>query len=606
MHRPVLVALVVLAACGDQPVAPTTPPTTPDVSAARAAQEGPPRRHRFGPDSYRVGLFTGQGVTQPGLTCTTSGTVRECTGFLASAVDSARLDVTLQIPAASGPVPLIVIVHGYGGSKSSSGNIARPLLDEGYAVLRYSTRGFGESWGQVNLVDLHAEVGDLRSMIAQVVDVPDYGLNPDAVAVTGASYGGGHSWLALVTPTFTTPAGNAVRIRTVVPIAAWSDLVYALIPNGRERESIDHPGGTKLSFVNGLFLSGIRRNPDRPYPNYPEYYLAWDAWLNAEEPNDADPVFRSIVDGLAGYRSIWWQREFWRSVRTNPIPVFVVQGFTDDLFPFPEAKRMILAFQRIDPGYPVTAYLGDIGHPRSSNKTGEVEYVTGLIKNWLAYYLKGQGASPPNGVYAALTRPRDEPFDPANVLVVPTLADLSMRAVSTRFNALPAVLVNPATDPLAGFFWDPLVMEGARELTFIPGYVPPPSAIVPGSLATYDVPVTQLSGGGDLVIAGQPAITFHAFTPAYRVQLDTRVFDVDALGNKQLVTRGTTTLESRAPGVPLGRVDVTILTYGNYWRAPAGHTIRVELTNVDSPYITPSRIPSVTTVTGVRLTVPVR
>ena len=126
MHRPVLVALVVLAACGDQPVAPTTPPTTPDVSAARAAQEGPPRRHRFGPDSYRVGLFTGQGVTQPGLTCTTSGTVRECTGFLASAVDSARLDVTLQIPAASGPVPLIVIVHGYGGSKSSSGNIAAP------------------------------------------------------------------------------------------------------------------------------------------------------------------------------------------------------------------------------------------------------------------------------------------------------------------------------------------------------------------------------------------------------------------------------------------------------------------------------------------------
>jgi hypothetical protein len=58
--------------------------------------------------------------------------------------------------------------------------------------------------------------------------------------------------------------------------------------------------------------------------------------------------------------------------------------------------------------------------------------------------------------------------------------------------------------------------------------------------------------------------------------------------------------------VPLGRVDVTILTYGNYWRAPAGHTIRVELTNVDSPYITPSRVPSVTTVTGVRLTVPAR
>lgn len=603
MQRPVLVALALLAACGDHPVAPT-PATLPQAAAA-AAQQGPPRGYHFGPDTYRVGLFTGQGVTEPGLTCTTSGTTRECTGFLASAVDSARLDVTLEIPASSTPVPLVVIVHGYGGSKSSSGNMARPLLDEGYAVLRYSTRGFGESWGQVNLADLHAEIADLRSMVAQVVDVPDYGLNPDAVAVTGASYGGGHSWLALVTPTFTTPAGNVVRIRTVVPIAAWSDLVYALIPNGRERESIDHPGGVKLSFVNGLFLSGIRRSADRPYPNYPDYFLLWNAWLNAEEPNDADPVFGSIVDGLAGYRSIWWQREFWRQIRSSPVPVFVVQGFTDDLFPFPEAKRMILALQDVDAGYPVAAYLGDIGHPRASNKTGEVDYVTGLIKSWLAYYLKGQGA-PPNGVYAALTRPRDEPFDPANVLVVPTLADLSTRTASKAFDALPAVLVNPVTDPLAGFFWDPLVMEGARELTFIPGYVPPPSAVVPGSLATYDVPVEELSGGGDLVIAGQPAITFHAFTPAYRVQLDTRVFDVDALGNKQLITRGTTTLESPVPAVPLGDVDVTILTYGNYWRAPAGHTIRVELTNVDSPYITPSRIPSVTTVTGVRLTVPAR
>ena len=53
-------------------------------------------------------------------------------------------------------------------------------------------------------------------------------------------------------------------------------------------------------------------------------------------------------------------------------------------------------------------------------------------------------------------------------------------------------------------------------------------------------------------------------------------------------------------------VDVTIPTYGNLWRAEAGHALRLELTNVDSPYITPSRVPSVTTVTGVRLVVPVR
>ena len=63
--------------------------------------EGPPPEHHFGPDSYRVGLFTGQGITQPGLSCDrvtpTDGSedIRACNGFLESAVDGAMLDVSL-------------------------------------------------------------------------------------------------------------------------------------------------------------------------------------------------------------------------------------------------------------------------------------------------------------------------------------------------------------------------------------------------------------------------------------------------------------------------------------------------------------------------------
>lgn len=607
MRRVPLLAIVLVAACSDELVSPR--PTDPGIiAAAQAADEGPPKNRHFGPDTYRVGLFTGAGVTEPGLSCKTEGTTRDCRGFLASAVDGARLDVTVQVPeSAPTPVPLVVVVHGYGGSKSSSGDIVAPLLDAGYAVLRYSTRGFGDSWGQVNLADLNAEIGDLHSMIAQVVDVTELGINADAIAVAGASYGGGHSWLAALEPTFATPGGRLAHIRTVVPIAAWSDLVYALMPNGREREGIDHPGGLKLTYVNGLYASGLRKDPARLYPNYPEYFMAWHAWLNAEEPNDADPVFASIVDGMAGYRSIWWRKDFWKGAARDRLPVFMVQGFTDDLFPLVEGKRMLLALQTIDPAYPAALYLGDLGHPRASNKPGEIDYVVSLIKAWLGYYLRNEGAAPPNVVYAALTRPRDEDFDPRNVIVVPTLQELSTATVAKSFDALPAVLVNPLSDPLAGFFWDPLVMEGARELRFLPSWTPPPSAVVPGSLASYEVPVRDLANGADLVVAGQPTVSFHAFTVAYRVQLDVRIYDVDPIAQtKELITRGTYTLESRAPGVPLGDVDVSILTYGNYWRAPDGHVVRVELSNVDSPYITPSRVPSQTTVTGVRLEIPVR
>src|SRR3712207_6031088 len=117
-------------------------------------------------------------------------------------------------------------------------DIARALIADGYAVLRYSARGFGDSWGRVNLADMNVERRDLKSLVAQVVDHPGYRINPDAIAVTGASYGGAHSWFALVEPTFTTPRGNTARVRTVVPIAAWSDLVASLIPNGH-RSSLE-------------------------------------------------------------------------------------------------------------------------------------------------------------------------------------------------------------------------------------------------------------------------------------------------------------------------------------------------------------------------------
>ena len=618
MFRPAIVRLtagvaaLALLGCSDDVTDPHAGQrvTLRPPASVRADEAGPPPPHQFGPDSWRVGIFTGQGTTRPGLSCDREapddGTAaeRRCAGYLASAVDGALLDVTVQIPTkVPKPVPLIVLVHGYGGSKSSSGDIARALLDQGYAVLRYSTRGFGHSWGQVNMVDVHAEMADLRSMVAQVVDRPNLHLDAARVAVTGASYGGGHSWLAALQPTWRTPRGNVVRLRTVVPIAAWSDLLYSLLPNGRERESVDGAGGAKLSFVNGLYLSGIRRDPERPYPNYPEYFVGWHAWINAMEPTDIDPFFASIEDGLAGYRSIWWQQGFWQTAPTTRLPIFLAQGFTDDLFPMSEAGRMMRALQALDPAYPVSAYFGDIGHPRASNKPGEVEHVLGIIQQWLAYYVKGEGTAPANVVYAALTRPRDEAFSSSNVIVVPTLDALATDTVSTSFDA-PAVLVNPLTDPASGFFWDPLVMEGARELRPLP--VPPESPLVPGSLATYDVPVTTLSGGGALVVAGQPRVALHATTVAYRVQIDVRLFDVDAAGTKQLITRGTYTLDSGTPGVPLGAVDVVIPTYGNFWRAEAGHVLRLELTNVDSPYITPSRVPSATTVTGVRLEVPIR
>lgn len=589
---------LLFVACDEGPAAVPVPDGM-HVSRATASDDGPPPPYGFGDDTYSVGLFTGQGVTREGLSCGGSDVAaRSCAGFLASDVDGALLDVGVEVPHGPGPRPLVVLVHGWGGSRSSFGDMAARLLDAGYAVLRYSTRGFGDSWGQVNLADRHVEIRDLRSIVGQVVDHRGLRLDPGAVAIAGPSYGGGHSWLATLEPSFATPRGDTVRIRAVVPVVGWSDLLASLVPNGRSRFSVEPLGGVKTSYSTALFISGLRDDPARPYPNYPEYLVRWHSWTNTVEPTEADPVWNEIRDGVAGYRSIWWQRDFWSEAPSHRTPIFVIQGWTDDLFPAPEAIRMVQALRTVDAGYPIKAYFGDLGHPRASNKPGEMEYVLESVRVWLDFHLKGDGAEPAYDVVAAITRPRDRPFDPADVVTVSEWAALADGAVEAAFEGS-AVLVNPVDDPRSGFFWDPLIMEAARELEPLPP--PPDAATDPNSLAAFEVPVSELATG-DLLIAGRPVVRLRATSTGIRVQLNARLYDVAADGTKRLVTRGTITVEPE-PGVPM---DVELSTYGNLWVAGADHVLRLEISNLDSPFIRPSAVPSVTTIEEVTLRVPVR
>src|SRR5690349_21823729 len=104
MSRTLLaVALVAaLSACSEKPTAPRVPPLRPSF-ATDPAESGPPVPRSFGPDSYRTGVFTGTGITAPGLHCAKAAdNSRICDGYLASGVDGTLLDVTVQVPAGGG------------------------------------------------------------------------------------------------------------------------------------------------------------------------------------------------------------------------------------------------------------------------------------------------------------------------------------------------------------------------------------------------------------------------------------------------------------------------------------------------------------------------
>jgi len=119
---------------------------------------------------------------------------------------------------------------------------------------------------------------------------------------------------------------------------------------------------------------------------------------------------------------------------------------------------------------------------------------------------------------------------------------------------------------------------------------------------SYRAPVSSLTADESLVIAGQPTVTIRGTTTGPRVQLNVRLFDV-ANGRKELITRGTYTVDGVAP---LGAIEVTIPTAGNLWRISRDHVLQLEITSNDTPYIAASKVASVTQISEVKLTLPVR
>ena len=89
--------------------------------------------------------------------------------------------------------------------------------------------------------------------------------------------------------------------------------------------------------------------------------------------------------------------------------LIVQNGWTDDLFPAPEALRVYRTF-RAAPGARLSLQLGDLGHQRGSNDPAMTAAMTAQANAFFDFYLKGQGrataARQRAGVHADLPRLR--------------------------------------------------------------------------------------------------------------------------------------------------------------------------------------------------------
>jgi hypothetical protein len=553
-------------------------------------------------------------VTPLGLSCTPQDGVRFCQGAKVPTFDGVPLDVDVALPATGeSNLPLVIQLHGWGGKKSGLGDM-KPWAQRGYAVVNYTARGFGDSCGSpasrladpagcaqgwVHLADTRYEVRDTQTLAGKLADQGI--IDPQRIGATGGSYGGGQSMALAVLrdrvmnldgslSPWASPQGKAMRIAAAAPTIPWTDLVYSLLPNGRtldytitgptdDREPV---GVEKQSFVAGLYGLGSLSGFYAPVGVDPKADLTqWFALTNAGEPYGPNPQTAGTVNEIATYHSSYYLND-----SIDPAPLFIANGFTDDLFPPDEALRFYNRTRLRHPDTPLKLMFFDFGHQRGQAKADGTARLRAAIEAWFDHYVKGGGPAPAQDV-TALTQTCPKEAASGSPFVAPTWDSIHPGEVRRTFPGSQTIQssganlqVSQAVDPITG--------GGACAQTS--------SADISGA-ATYRL--DKVTGPG-YTLLGAPLVSGKfAVTGAgpENTQVAARLWDVAPDGQQTLVARGVYR--------PRGAGAEAFQLHANGWRFAAGHTPKLELLGQDSPYARASNGAFSATASDVELRLPV-
>jgi pimeloyl-ACP methyl ester carboxylesterase len=219
-----------------------------------------------------------------------------------------ELEGTLLIPAGDDPRPAIVLVHGSGKSTRNApgfGELAHFLALNGYAVLRYDKRGWGDSsMGESNTAVLRELAGDALAAFTYLGSRGD--IDPGRIGIAGFSEG---AWVAGIAAASRAADPQFVILLSGGSVAPWRQELYRVEAELRAEDFSDGQIEKALAFMNRKFevartgngwdefAAGMRTNRREAWYKYafgwPSPRFAQMAWLEVlgYEP---DSILRRI------------------------------------------------------------------------------------------------------------------------------------------------------------------------------------------------------------------------------------------------------------------------------------------------------------------------
>ncbi len=511
--------------------------------------------------------------------------------------DGVPIDVNVAFPPVPGAgpdgnFPVIMMFHGYGGSKFDITTMQK-WLDRGYATFSMTDRGMGESCGvaaavaadpigcggnkgYIHLMDTRLEVRDAQTLAGILAD--EGLIDPQRIGAWGGSYGGGMSMAlaALKNRTmnpdgslspWTSPLGKPMQIAAAAPSVPWTDLAYSLAPNGSTLDYLTDSGYAgrigveKQSYIFGLYASRLTTGRYAPPGLVPEADLTgWKLLLDAGEPYDSNPAAQAMVEELTKYHS-----SYYIDNSVPPAPLLISSGWTDDLFPADEAIRYYNKTKTRYPSQPISLFFSDGGHARGQNKPADTAVLTAREEAWFDYYVKGEGGTPYTGVETLTqTCPNSAPSEG------PYYADTwaGMAKGQVKLNAGTTKSIQPSGgDPSIGNAFDPITGGGACATA---------SGADQAGAASYRV--SKPTGNG-FTLMGAPTVIADFKLTDPNSQVAARLLDIGTDGQETLVSRGLW-----RPTVGPTATRQVFQLHPNGYRFAAGHVAKLELVPSDAPY----------------------
>lgn len=501
--------------------------------------------------------------------------------------DPVRIDADIYRPAedSDGPHEAVLLAHGFGGSKDGLAEQATALTDDGYLVMTYSARGFGDSGGDVHLNDPDYEIADALALIDLLAEQPGVRLDAPGdprVAVAGGSYGGALALMA---------AGADPRVDSVIASITWHDLSDAFFPQSAPQ--VSQPGPFKALWASNFFISASGGAPggsgaDGLCGGFSPQVC--DLFTTAAETGQADPDLLTLLRRHSPAATL----------ADIEAPVYLEQGMADTLFGTDQADANARALQAA--GVPVAVNWFNGGHD-GGGQPDQGEKQRERLATWLDGTLRAEGPVTQES------------------LPVPAFS-YAMPPSRRRGEAQGEQVVEARTypPPDADRVELPLTPVGGTDLINPPGGVPRATTAVPGlgsldslssSVSTY--PLAALPGQSaafdtepldqSLTVVGQPRIDLEITSSGPSSTLFLSLWEVESSGPvlpRRLVAPVRVDV---TPGQP---TTVAVGLPGGTWQMPTGSTWRVLVTATDAAYSGPDEVRADRVrVTGPGLVVPV-